>query len=1128
MSKNIVSAPINAGGNSIVGDGNIVNFIDGLGILLQEYKDQLTNITNLINTFKPQTALKLLNDLEDRIKDIEIPQKELIKGKILYLKGLCKSEVDTYTKEDAASDFIKAYKLNKTDNVFRDRACIEYLNLQENEKSGLLADEILKDDEFNVSGWFVKWVLSDNLSETIKALPKKLIQNSDFIASLIFRIVRKEGFNSFEDLKQYSIEYKFDINEYKELTFANKLKWIINIDLLVNKFFSEFPLRYISGDKLIVENNTGLNYALQLLENYVLTLDKTELSDSITPYRFYYHYLRYLIKNEENDYLKLIDNYNNLKEIHWTFTVCVCQVLNHNKKFTEAIKVLNEYKDKGGEITPEYYIFKAVVLDTLERYDDVEEMFLQYLNLKDIIDERTVLNFFYTFFNVQKKYADLDLFKREYDELQKKLYDFPELKELVEVTLKINFLDDKGEDVKKQLREIKIDNFSLIGCKTLIARNYEGLGLRREAISCLETFVDKEKISEELRLYIHFLIMQLYDRDDEGRKYKELLQLLKFWRENCDYVDEPFLIVEHNLFLDINDLDNLEIIDGLLCKYFPENEQYQYFLLSTIDKKRDIEKIKLFSETLKTSYENEILGVNVAILLLRNEANKQKAFSILYNLAQNKSNKNARRAYFTNSTIFTEFLEKFDEAKIGNWVVYSVDNVTDKVKITTNEGLQGKFIGKKVGDSFIEISRFSGVNNKIQILEIYNDAMSLFREITEEAHNPINELGFESMNFPTKVEDLEEFLKNHLGAQGTEHQRYINESLNEYYNCAKGFIEITKAVFNEDFIEAYNRLTLNSESKYTTIPSALTNNEIVEDYGLDFSTLLFFYDLETDFGFKFKHKFKISFQVKSALEQKIQELKVSPVSTLSVNITLDKVEKFIYPENINEIRIEYLEKVLQWIKNNCVVDNVMEKLELFPKLKENEKNFDSDFTKMLVDLMYMSSRQNFRLISSDSFIFINNLKINVNNNILNPEKYLKTYHVEKCDEIFYRQLLKWNYVGIEISFGVLKNEFVDFLAGKENYYLKAIDNLQFSLHSNPNIIYTCSKFLKEIYLFNPITIENKNRYAFDVIASSFNQMPIRIISIYEMTIKSEFKLLGDYYDEVVNVFSEVKRLYRIN
>ena len=78
----------------------------------------------------------------------------------------------------------------------------------------------------------------------------------------------------------------------------------------------------------------------------------------------------------------------------------------------------------------------------------------------------------------------------------------------------------------------------------------------------------------------------------------------------------------------------------------------------------------------------------------------------------------------------------------------------------------------------------------------------------------------------------------------------------------------------------------------------------------------------------------------------------------------------------------------------------------------------------------------------------------------------------------------------------IKNEFVDFLAGKENYYSKAVENLQFSLHSNQNIIYTCSKFLKEIYLVGSITIENKNRYAFDVIASSFNQIPLKLIHFF--------------------------------
>ncbi len=74
MNSNIVNASINAGGNAIVGNENTIiqNFINGLDILLNEYKEQLTNISNLINEFKPKTALSLLEELENRIKDKEI------------------------------------------------------------------------------------------------------------------------------------------------------------------------------------------------------------------------------------------------------------------------------------------------------------------------------------------------------------------------------------------------------------------------------------------------------------------------------------------------------------------------------------------------------------------------------------------------------------------------------------------------------------------------------------------------------------------------------------------------------------------------------------------------------------------------------------------------------------------------------------------------------------------------------------------------------------------------------------------------------------------------------------------------------------------------------------------------
>jgi hypothetical protein len=44
---------------------------------------------------------------------------------------------------------------------------------------------------------------------------------------------------------------------------------------------------------------------------------------------------------------------------------------------------------------------------------------------------------------------------------------------------------------------------------------------------------------------------------------------------------------------------------------------------------------------------------------------------------------------------------------------------------------------------------------------------------------------------------------------------------------------------------------------------------------------------------------------------------------------------------------------------------------------------------------------------------------------------------------------------------------------KKNYYSKAVENLQFSVCTNQQIIYTCSKFLKEVYLTISMTIENK-------------------------------------------------------
>ena len=94
------------------------------------------------------------------------------------------------------------------------------------------------------------------------------------------------------------------------------------------------------------------------------------------------------------------------------------------------------------------------------------------------------------------------------------------------------------------------------------------------------------------------------------------LNLLKFWRLNCPHVDEKLLGFEHNLYVEIDDLDNLEEIDEFLFKAFPENEQYLLFYLHTLERKKSFEKIEEISESIKTQFENESAGVNIGFILL--------------------------------------------------------------------------------------------------------------------------------------------------------------------------------------------------------------------------------------------------------------------------------------------------------------------------------------------------------------------------------------------------------------------------------------------------------------------------------------------------------------------------------
>lgn len=600
------------------------------------------------------------------------------------------------------------------------------------------------------------------------------------------------------------------------------------------------------------------------------------------------------------------------------------------------------------------------------------------------------------------------------------------------------------------------------------------------------------------------------------------MELLKFWRLTSKGPDQQLLQYEHNLYTEINDLQELEAIDGHLYECFPQNEYYILEYVARLERTGNITRIKEIAEKITWDIGNENFGVTLAVILLRTEADPEKGFKILYNLASNPQNTFARRNYL-GSHIFIKqdhFLVSYDQVKIGSWVIYLIGGKKMQLKIEKDFGMQGSFLGKKPGEEFAASGGVSNKIHNIRILEILNDGMKLFRDIQEEASNPLNELGFESIEIPKDPEDLINFLKSEFGQDGSNNAQIKERALDDYYNYRAGFTEVTGAVYRSNYIDAYMHLTSNQGEKFTTVPSALTRTVDISDekiiYALDFSSLLLFYALEKKLDFKFKHNFAVSFYLKDNIEKEIYELKNAPASSMTLQITPEFVRKFDTPEDFNQKRIIHLTSLLEWIAKNCTIDLVAEKLNTIPKL-----NSDDRFTgvmKVLTDYMYLAQRENFRVISSDTTLFMHSKIERFIGTTINPEKYLTQFYPEKCGTEFYRFLLESNYIGISITLDTLKDEFFRYIGGGENRYSLCLDNLTYTTHENPKIVITVSRFLKELYTIPSISIDKKNGYAGEVFSRVLYGMPKEVVIELSRQLNADFKLMGTLHSNVISLF----------
>nr|WP_199161798.1 hypothetical protein [Elizabethkingia sp. ASV34] len=1131
--KNINAGTVQtSSGNIHIGDNINKIYFEGIPVLLLEYKNQLEIIKKFLDEFKIKSALLLINNLEIKVNDHftnDLQNKNLLLGKIFFLKALALRELEIGNAQEAAKLFISAYKKQTSDSLFRDRACIEYLNLQENNQALKLADQIIKDDEFNLNAWFVKTLSAKDIKSYLNTVPSSVKNNKDFNLSLIFQLIKSQNFKHFDEIEEFGLKYDYKENDFGELTFDNKNSWEIGVDLLLNKFFSDFPVRYIAGESPIYDDEKRITQVIQKLEHYHNVLKDTELNQNLKFHDIYYYYFRYVLHNHKLDSINLINLYTSLDSKPWPFIIFICQVLNHQKDYKQALEFLQNFKNDNEKNT-ELIQFEAALLKLNNQPQEIYNLIFKYIDQIEIISEIELHNIFH-FLPLVIPETEIKLyFSKIKAYISQKEFITHELKELSELVIDVRFLEDYNDEEAriKTLQLSKIKSFDET-TKLVIAKTLEILGERTEAILLIESFVDKNKISDGLRIYIMLLINHLYDENivEKGLSRKTI-KLLKFWRYNSKIRNIYFLEVEHDLYMNISDFNALIEVDTLLLEIFPEKEKYLYAVLLDYEKLGKIEELKEFINNLKETFQEEYYGIEIVKLLVRQEINKEKAFKILFNLASNPMNHESRKAYFILSHNFSEYLYHYEIATTNCWVEFIINGSTNIIKLTKDNEYHNQLIGKKIGDIINIERKLSKKNIKIKITELYNDGVNLMNKIIPDLYNPMNNFGFESHNFNSgDPEDMQKTLIELFGEDGTKQKEYRKKQLSKYYVSLIGFSEISFSIFHSSFLDAYIYLTTNPECYFTTFPNNITQDiEENTTFSIDLTTLLLFYFLDKELKFEYKHKFIVPTTLIEEIEMELSKEKNERESKLTIDITTEGVHPYYMPENFKQQRIEFLQSVLTWTNNHCIIDYVKEKNDYLPKFRFNQSNkLNVDNVRILLDTLLLSQRKHNRSISSDSTIFLMNVnKKDIYENFLNPEKYLIYFYKEKCNNTFYRYLLKHNYLGISISIELLLNEFEDYVKSKENYYLKALENIQYYVHcNNKQYDETIILFISHIYSRPDLELKSKNIYVFDILRNYLFGMPKEKIDIFHYSILLYFTEKTIQYKDNLNIQLSIVR-----
>lgn len=876
-----------------------------------DLKDELDYAKQLIETYKPESALDYLFNLKDKKWDTS---SNIAKYRILANIGFAKLNMNLFL--EASNYFEEAFKYNSEDEKAMINLATAYFLREDTTNLDKITNKILTNNPNNKEA-YVYLLMKSNIESDkfIKNIPEDIINTPELLNALSFKYRKENKYEKAINCLTKAVELdKSDKPDYKANLASLKLDIINDKEIIKRKINVNNELHDIINllDKSIskVKNTEEIKYKYQWIANRGLAKKLIDdLPGAMQDFLLAIEFnpddrisIRDIaiieFEEEKNKGIKRLEGLvksNDFVEDK----ILLSDFYRIDKKYDNSINILNKLENENIDILLKYDVYRILenVYEEMGKIETANEYNLKRLQMfpNDILSK---VDYAKRHIKNNKIPLAKDILKDAIKNINERTTAI-ELKSLAE-TLYYNKIYDLSIKVFEKYVNIYEDTGDT---RLLLKAYYNCQKWDKALLICLNLRLinDKDKSLLDLETFIYEQLGHIYKASEKYEeyltKYKELdiminLALLYFRIGLIEKLDN---LLDNDIDIDI-DIDNLSL----------EYKIELAHLYSLREKKNKFYKL-LYN--LRETHYNESKAHSAYMWLILERGDKDKE---LLNISQ-----------VDVDTVVT--LKKDNEEK-SYFIESSQKANLSKKELNPGLPLYKKLINLKIGDK-VCLSENEFSKDVWEIKEIkskyifaFNESMSNFNELFPE-DNSFQKIQFEKENIAEDIVKTFELMTKDVDKQRQELSKLISQY--KTGNITIGFfakllkknvIELWSMLVNDESVGLMNCIGSQNEAN-----DAKKNIINLNHFVVDIITI------STLFNIKFDLKIlngKYYFSTTQSVIDDIIQYKNEINSTKFENgFTIYKEGNQYYrqdiPKNIKEKQISYLEKLQEYVDENC-------------------------------------------------------------------------------------------------------------------------------------------------------------------------------------------------------------------